>query len=195
VGRLRAVAVAALLLAVLTGSGRQGAASDAGNLLLAEVATAPAVDPAGIVFSLALSNRGDQSVTLTQVTAVADADVDVTVLGLASCRRGCAGALGWREAAPIVARSLLHAGTVEVPPDADVAAGRADALWVVLRVAPATSSAAAELQEGCLVVRELRVRVVGGPLQPLRNRLQDFVVALDRPDAGLPGVSRNCPLL
>jgi hypothetical protein len=103
--------------------------------------------------------------------------------------------MGWQAAAPILAGSDLRTGPVDVPPESAVAAGEADGLWVVLRVSPRDAVATAALRRRCLFVRQLLVRLDGGPLHPVRNRLQDFVVALDRPDAGMPGVPHSCSLL
>jgi hypothetical protein len=187
----------AVLVSLLLGvcAWEDAAGIRAGDLVVAERLIGPAVDPAGVVFSVALRNEGDAAVPVTEVVAIADDGLDVEVLGGSSCRRGCAGVLGWREAQPILENAILWPEEFVLPPEADVQTRGADPVWVVLRVRPADAAAERRLQEGCLFVRELLVRIDGGPPQPLTNRLGEFVVALDRPDAGAPGVTRGCSVL
>jgi hypothetical protein len=193
-GRFRALLVAALAVSVLSGS--EGAAAQAlpDSLVLGNAVIAPAIDPGGVVVSLVLRNESARPITVTSVVPVADDELDVDVLGITGCRAGCAGAMGWQDAQPLLTRLAASPEGVVVPPESAVAARRADGLWVVLRISPRDTEAEASLQHRCLFVEELRVRVDGGRSQPLRNRLEDFVAAVDRPDAGQPGVTRNCAL-
>jgi hypothetical protein len=190
--RLRALLVAALVVSVLSRSGGDTAQPPPGSLVLGDAIIAPDVDPGGVVVSLVLRNESARPITVTSVVPVADDEVDVDVLGITGCRAGCAGAIGWQEAQPLLTRLAPSPERVVVPPESAVAAGQADGLWVVLHISPRDAEAEASLQQRCLFVEELRVTVDGGRSQPLRNRLQDFVAAVDRSDAGQPGVPRNC---
>lgn len=193
---LAATAIALLLGLGVVVMGR-GAGADAPaapiDLALSEVLTAPAVDMDGIVFSVAVRNEADVPLTVRHVEAVADAGVTVEVLGASTCRGGCAGALPWWEAESMMARSIEWTDAFTVPPEADVLDGRAAAVKVVLRVRPADEAAQQRLASSCLFVRELLVRVGDGMPQAVRNGHADFVVALDRPDAGGPDAPSRCP--
>ena len=63
------------------------------------------------------------------------------------------------------------------------------------RLPRTSSSAAASVALVASMLLSLLVRIDGGPAQPLTNRLGEFVVALDRPDAGAPGGARGCSVL
>jgi hypothetical protein len=161
-------------------------------IAVSEVLTAPATDPEGLAFSVALRNDSDSLVSVSEVSAVADDGLRVEILGASTCREGCAGAMNWRDAEPMMARSIEYPDSFPVPPAEEVLAGRADAIKVVLRVYPEDAAAWRRLDTGCLVVRQLLIRVGDGQLEPAPNDHADFVVALDRPDAGLPGVPPGC---
>jgi hypothetical protein len=198
--RRGAIAMAAVGVAVAAGLVAVGvrgpAAQDATphDLAVAEVLTTPMVDPDGIVFSVALRNDGPEAVAVDEVTVVADEGVDVDVLGASTCRNGCAGGLPWSEAAPMMRRSIEWSKGFRVPAERDVSEGRADVVKIVLRVRPSDADAARRVESECLFVRQILVRVGDRPPQPLGNRHADFVVALDRPDAGMPGVTSGCPM-
>jgi len=193
-GRFRALLVAALVVSVLSRSGGVTAQLPSGSLVLGDAVVAPYVDPGGVVVSLVLRNESARPITVTSVVPVADDEVDVDVLGITGCRAGCAGAMGWQDAQPLLTRVDPSPEGVVVPPESAVAAGQADGLWVVLRISARDAAAEASLLHHCLFVEEVRIRVDGGRSQPLRNRSQDFVAAVDRSDAGQPGVPRNCAL-
>jgi hypothetical protein len=186
--------VAALVILVVSSSGGGTMQSPPGSLVLGEVAIAPAVDPGGMVFSLVLRNVSAQPIRVTSVVPVADDGLHVDVLGITGCRAGCPGAMGWRDAQPLIARLVPSPQGVVVPPEAAVRSGRADGLWIVLHVSPRDAEAEASLQQRCLFVEELRVTIGGRRSDALRNQLHDFVVAIDRADAGQPGTARNCTL-
>jgi len=198
--RPRGVAAAAVCAAIVGGvvlaadRGPTTADAPTNDLAVAEVLTAPTVDQDGIVFSVGLRNAGAEAVSVAEVTALADDGVDVEVLGASTCRHGCAGALPWADAESMMERSIEWSDGFRVPAEQDVLAGRADPLKVVLRVRPADASAERRLASECLFVRQLLVRVGAGTPRPLLNRLADFVVALDRRDAGMPGVRSGCPI-
>jgi hypothetical protein len=182
-----------VLALALTGCQAGGAADerDASALAVAEVLTAPAVDRDGIVFSVALRNDSTEPAVISEVTAVADEGVGVEILGASTCRHGCAGALPWRDAEPMMERSIEWPEQFTVPPESDVRDGEAAVVKVVMRVYVQTPAAQRHLEHSCLFVRELHVRVGDQPPQRLGNRHADFVVALDRPDPGTPS---RCPL-
>jgi hypothetical protein len=182
-----------VLAVALTGCQAGGAADerDASALAVAEVLTAPAVDPDGIVFSVALRNDSAEPVTVSEVTAVADDGVGVEILGASTCRHGCSGALPWRDAEPMMERSIEWPDEFTVPAESDVRDGQAAVVKVVMRVYVQTPAAQRHLEHSCLFVRELHVRVGDQPPQRLGNRHADFVVAIDRPDPGTPS---RCPL-
>ena len=188
------LAVSVLLASGLLGcqDGDTSGAEPEIPLAVAEVITAPAVDPEGLVFSVALRNDTDVAVQVSEVVAVPGDGVNVEVLGASTCRRGCAGALPWAEAEPMMARSIEFPGAFAVPPASDL---RADPVKVVLHVSATDTAAARRLTTECLVVRELRVRMGDDrELVRLRNDHAGFVVALDRPDSGMPDAPSSCPL-
>ncbi|WP_040336946.1 hypothetical protein [Candidatus Blastococcus massiliensis] len=189
---VRGAALALLVLGTATACGRDDAPRASQFLAVAEVLTTPAADSDGAVFSVALRNDGPEPVTVSEVVVEADDGLAIEVLGASSCRRGCAGAMGWGDAEPMLADSIEWPDGFVVPPEADVMAGRADVVKVVMHVSPADAAARAHLGSGCLFVRELAVRIDDGPPVSLGNRYADFVVALDRPDAGEPGVPAGC---
>lgn len=197
---LASVAVAAVCAGIAGGvvlvadRGPAAGAVASHDLVVTEVLTAPMVDPDGIVFSVALRNDGAEAVFVADVTTQADDGVDVEVLGASTCRHGCAGAMAWADAESMMERSIEWSDGFRVPAEQDVLAGRADAVKVVLRVRPADADAERRLANECLAVRRLVARVGNGPSRPLPNRLADFVVALDRSDAGMPGVRSGCPV-
>ena len=166
-----------------------------GPLAVAEVLTAPAIDPQGIVFSVALRNDAEVDVRVSDVVAVPDDGVTVEVLGASTCRNGCAGALPWAEAEPMMERSVEYSDAFRVPPASDVLAGRADAVKVVLHVSASDTAGVRRLDTECLFVRELRVRFSedGEPVA-VRNDHAAFVVSLDRPDSGMPDAQSKCPI-
>ncbi|MFL6094583.1 MAG: hypothetical protein ACJ71Y_03965 [Blastococcus sp.] len=174
-----------------TGGAGEPAAAPA-PLAISEVLTSPPRDPGGLAFSVALRNDGDAPVTVTDVSAVADDGVTVEILGASTCHKGCPGAMNWRDAEPMLPDTIEFSGTFPVPPAADVQAGRADPVKVVMRVRPADAAAKRKLEGGCLFVRRLLLSVDGGEPVPARNDHADFVVALDRLDAGVPGVEPGC---
>jgi hypothetical protein len=183
------VGVLVAFLVALRGPAAQDAPGH--DLAVAEVLTAPMVDPDGIVFSVALRNDGPEAVEVEDVTAVADEGVHVDVLGASTCRNGCAGALPWSEAESMMPRSIEWPDGFPVPAERDVLAGRADVVKVVLRVRPSDAGAARRVEGECLFVRQILVRVGNGPPHPLSNRHADFVVALDRTDPNIPSA---CPI-
>jgi hypothetical protein len=192
----RTSAVVALLLVSTVACDRGDSAEpppDSG-LSVAEVLTGPLVDPDGLVFSVALRNETDQPVRITEVQAVTDDDVVVDVLGASTCRAGCAGAMAWRDASPMLDKSIEWRDEFVVPSEVAVDAGQADPVKVVLRVRPGDPAGADRLAVDCLFVRELRVAVDDGPLRTVPNHHAGFVVALDRPDAGQPGIPQGCGL-
>lgn len=196
-GGVAAAAVcAAIVGGVVLAADRGPAAGDAAShdLVVSEVLTAPMVDPDGIVFSVALRNDGADAVYVVEVDALADDGVDVEVLGASTCRHGCAGAMAWADAESMMERSIEWSEGFRVPAEQDVQAGRADPVKVVLRVRVGDADAERRLATECLAVRRLVARVGNGPSRPLPNRLADFVVALDRSDAGMPGVRSGCPV-
>jgi hypothetical protein len=184
-----------VLALALTGCQARGAAEEpaagAVAVAVAEILTAPAVDPDGIVFSVALRNDSAEPAVISEVTAVADEGVGVDILGASTCQHGCAGALPWREAEAMMERSIEWPEEFAVPAESAVRAGQAAVVKVVMRVYVQTPAAQRRLEHSCLFVRELHVRVGDQPPQRLGNRHADFVVALDSPD---PGVPSRCPL-
>jgi hypothetical protein len=182
----------ALALAGCAGPGGAGDPDAETPIAVSEVLTAPATDPDGLAFSVALRNNRDRPVSVSEVSAVADDGVTVEILGASTCREGCAGAMNWHDAQPMMARSIEYPDAFPVPPADEVLSGRADVIKVVLHVYPADAAALRRLEDGCLFVRQLLVRVGDGELQPARNDHGDFGVALDRSDAGLPGVPQGC---
>jgi hypothetical protein len=184
--------VSALTVTGCATGGRAAETPQPATLAVSEVLTAPATDPGGVVFSVALRNDSDAPVSVSKVSAAADASVTVEILGASTCRAGCPGAMNWRDAEPMLADTIEHPGAFLVPPAADVLAGRTDAVKVVMRVRPADEAAGRQLEDGCLLVRRLLVWLDGGGPVSARNDHADFVVALDRKDAGLPGVRPGC---
>jgi hypothetical protein len=189
-----AIAVAGIAIAagVVVVSGR-GPAEEGPvhELAVAEVLTAPMVDPDGIVFTVALRNDGPAAVAVEDVTAVADDGVHVDVLGATTCRNGCAGALPWSQAESMMRRSIEWPDAFRIPAERDVLAGHAEVVKVVLRVRPSNAAAARRVESECLFVRQVLVRVGNGPPHALSNRHANFVVALDRPDPNIPSA---CPI-
>jgi hypothetical protein len=186
----------ALLLLTMVACDRGGATgpSRPSGLSLAEVITGPLVDPDGLVFSVALRNGTDQPIRVTDVEVVTGEDVVADVLGASTCSGGCAGAMAWRDAAPMLEKSIEWRDDFVVPSAVAVDAGQADPVKVVLRVRPVGPAAGDHLVDDCLFVRKLRVAVDDGPLRTVPNHHASFVVALDRPDAGQPGIPHGCGL-
>jgi hypothetical protein len=197
-GRRATHASAVLALFVLAGCASTavpqavGTPTDQGSIAVSEVLTAPATDPEGLAFSVALRNDGDTPVRVTEVSAVADEGLEVEVLGASTCRAGCPGAMKWQDAEPMIASAIEYPGAFSVPPSTEVLDGRTAAVKVVLRVRAADAAARSHLEKGCLFVRQLLVRVDDAQPVPARNDHAEFVVALDRPDAGLGGVRPGC---
>jgi len=189
------VAVVAVVALLLAGCGPTGGADELDGstpIAVSEVLTAPATDPGGLAFSVALRNDADHPVSVTEVSAVADDGVTVQILGASTCREGCPGAMNWRDAEPMMARAIEYPDAFLVPPAAEVLNGHAEAVKVVMRVHATGEEALQRLGTGCLYVRQLLLRVGDGRLLAAHNDHADFVVALDRTDAGLAGRPQGC---
>jgi hypothetical protein len=137
-----------------------------------------------VVVSLQLDNAGSAAVQVASLTPASTDDLEVEYAGHSFCRQVCPGGVTYDAAVAGRVRELVSdQGPLLVPPSREVAAGRAESLWLIFIVRPISSWGP---QEVCRLAPPPTATIAGGATQEVRFPDGTWVLGVTKKGTGEP---------